>query len=80
MLPDDRDLTPHWQLLSVQYCSRHVFFGEAGQMTAIMPIDEPRPRGTVHGERADRRRVREAEPDSPVKIAQPQNFDIFRQL
>jgi hypothetical protein len=49
-------------------------------MTAIMPIDEPRPRGTVHGERADRRRVREAEPDSPVKIAQPQKFDICRQL
>jgi hypothetical protein len=30
-------------------------------MAAIMPIDEPRPRGTVLGERADRRRVREAE-------------------
>ena len=30
-------------------------------MTAIMSIDEPRPRGTVFGERADRRRVSEAE-------------------
>jgi hypothetical protein len=30
-------------------------------MTAIMSIDEPRPRGTYIGERADRRRVREAE-------------------
>jgi hypothetical protein len=39
-------------------------------MTAIMPIDEPRPCGTVLGERADRRRVREAEPDSLVKIVQ----------
>ena len=29
-------------------------------MTAIMPIDEPRPRGTVLGERADRRHVGEA--------------------
>jgi hypothetical protein len=29
-------------------------------MTAIMPIDEPRPRGTVLGERTDRR-VCEAE-------------------
>jgi hypothetical protein len=29
--------------------------------TAIMPIGEPRPRGSVLGERADRRRVREAE-------------------
>ena len=32
-----------------------------GQMTAIMPIHEPRPRGTCIGERADRRRVSEAE-------------------
>jgi hypothetical protein len=30
-------------------------------MTTIMPIDEPRPRGTVFGERSDRRRVCEAE-------------------
>jgi hypothetical protein len=30
-------------------------------MTAIMSLYEPRPRGTVLGERADRRRVREAE-------------------
>jgi hypothetical protein len=30
-------------------------------MTAIMSIDEPRPRGTVFGERADRRGVNEAE-------------------
>jgi hypothetical protein len=30
-------------------------------MAAIMSLDEPRPRGTVLGERADRRRVREAE-------------------
>jgi hypothetical protein len=30
-------------------------------MAAIMPIDEPRPRGTVLGERADRRRAPEAE-------------------
>jgi hypothetical protein len=30
-------------------------------MTTIMPLDEPRPRGTVLGERADRRRVCEAE-------------------
>ena len=30
-------------------------------MTAIISIDEPRPRGTVFGERADRRRVGEAE-------------------
>jgi hypothetical protein len=29
-------------------------------MTAIMSIDEPRPRGTVLGERADRRRFGEA--------------------
>ncbi len=29
--------------------------------TTIMSIDEPRPRGTVLGERADRRRVGEAE-------------------
>jgi hypothetical protein len=29
-------------------------------MTAIMPIDEPRPRVTVLGERADRRRFGEA--------------------
>jgi len=28
---------------------------------AIMSLDEPRPRGTVLGERADRRRVPEAE-------------------
>jgi hypothetical protein len=48
-------------------------------MTAIMPIDESRPRGTVLAERADGRRVREAEPDSLVKIAQPQKFDICRQ-
>ena len=32
-----------------------------GQMTAIMSIDEPRPRGTLLGERAGRRRVREAD-------------------
>jgi len=32
-----------------------------GQMTAIMSPEEPRPRGTVVGERADRRRVSEAE-------------------
>ena len=30
-------------------------------MTAIMSIEEPRPRGTALGERADRRRVSEAE-------------------
>jgi len=30
-------------------------------MAAIMPIGEPRPRGTVLGERADKRRVREVE-------------------
>jgi hypothetical protein len=30
-------------------------------MTAVMPIDEPRPRGTLLGERADRRRVHEVE-------------------
>jgi len=35
--------------------------GEGGQMTAIMPIHEPRLRGTCIGERADRRRVSEAE-------------------
>jgi hypothetical protein len=29
--------------------------------TAIMSLDEPRPRGTVLGERIDRRRVREVE-------------------
>jgi hypothetical protein len=48
-------------------------------MTAIIPIDEPRPRGTLLAERADRRRVREAEPDSQVKIARPRKFDICRQ-
>ncbi len=30
-------------------------------MTTVMPIDEPRPRGTVLGERTDRQRVHEAE-------------------
>ena len=30
-------------------------------MTTIMPLNEPRPRGTVLGERADRRRVPEAD-------------------
>jgi len=30
-------------------------------MAAIMSLEEPRPRGTVLGERADRRRVFEAE-------------------
>ena len=30
-------------------------------MAAVMSLDEPRPRGTVLGERADRRRVHEAE-------------------
>ena len=30
-------------------------------MATIMSLDEPRPRGTVLGERADRRRVREVE-------------------
>ena len=30
-------------------------------MATIMPIDEPRPRGTVLGERADRRRVCETD-------------------
>ena len=30
-------------------------------MAPIMPIDEPKPRGSVLGERADRRRVPEAE-------------------
>ena len=30
-------------------------------MPAIMSLDEPRPRGTVLGERVDRRRVSEAE-------------------
>jgi hypothetical protein len=30
-------------------------------MPAIMSLEEPRPRGTVVGERADRRRVSEAE-------------------
>ena len=30
-------------------------------MTAIMSIDEPVPRGTMLGERVDRRRVREAD-------------------
>jgi hypothetical protein len=30
-------------------------------MTTVMPIDEPRPRGTVLGERTDGRRVPEAE-------------------
>ena len=29
--------------------------------TAIMSLEEPRPRGTLVGERADRRRVSEAE-------------------
>jgi hypothetical protein len=37
------------------------FFCEVVKMTAIMSLYEPRPRGTVLGERADRRRVREAE-------------------
>jgi hypothetical protein len=31
------------------------------KMPAIMSLEEPRPRGTVVGERADRRRVSEAE-------------------
>jgi hypothetical protein len=31
------------------------------KMAAIMSLDEPRPRGTLLGERADRRRVREVE-------------------
>jgi hypothetical protein len=33
----------------------------AGEMPAIMSLEERRPRGTVLGERADRRRVSEAE-------------------
>jgi hypothetical protein len=37
------------------------FLKGAGQMTAIISLEEPRPRGTVLGERADRRRVSEAE-------------------
>jgi hypothetical protein len=36
-------------------------FERSGQMTAIMSIDEPIPRGTMLGERTDRRRVREAD-------------------
>jgi hypothetical protein len=35
--------------------------GEGGQMTAIMSLDEPVPRGTMLGERVGRRRVREAD-------------------
>ena len=37
------------------------FLERGGQMTAIMSIDEPRPRGTLLGERAGRRRVREVD-------------------
>jgi hypothetical protein len=36
------------------------FFERAGEMTTIMSLEEPRPRGTVLGERADRLRVGEA--------------------
>jgi hypothetical protein len=37
------------------------FFCEVLKMAAIMSVCEPRPRGTVLGERADGRRVGEAE-------------------
>jgi hypothetical protein len=37
------------------------FSFEGVNMAAIMSLYEPRPRGTVLGERVDRRRVREAE-------------------
>jgi hypothetical protein len=37
------------------------FLRGAGEMATIIPIDAPRPRGTVLGERTDRRCVSEAE-------------------
>jgi hypothetical protein len=39
-------------------------------MTTVMPIDEPRPRGTVLGERTDGRRVPEAEHFFPMQGVQ----------
>jgi hypothetical protein len=56
MLPDNRDLTPIGQCCLCNTALDGLFL-RGGQMTAIMPIDEPRSRGTVFGERADRRRV-----------------------
>jgi hypothetical protein len=38
-------------------------------MTTVMPIDEPRPRGTVLCERTDRQRVHEAEHFSDARRA-----------
>ena len=58
---DSRDLTLPWPVLSVQYCSCRTFLRGADEVATIVSLEEPRPRGTVLGERADRRRVFEAE-------------------
>ena len=58
---DSRDLTPLGRCCLCNIAHVERFLRGAGEMATIMPFEEPRPRGTVLGERADGRRVREAE-------------------
>ena len=61
LLLDSRDLTPLGRFCLYNIARVGLFLRGAGEMAAIMSLEEPRPRGTVLGERADRLRVSEAE-------------------
>ena len=57
LLLDSRDLTPLGRFCLYNIARVGLFLRGAGEMAVIMSLEEPRPRGTVVGERADRRRV-----------------------
>jgi hypothetical protein len=58
LLLDSRDLTlPLGRCCLCNIAHVGLFLRGAGEMAAIMSLEEPRPRGTVVGVRADRRRV-----------------------
>lgn len=60
LLPDSWDLTPLGRRCLCNNAHVERFSRGAGEMTTIMPFEEPRTRGTVLGQRADRLRVGEA--------------------
>jgi hypothetical protein len=60
LLLDSRDLMPLDRCCLYNIAHVGLFLRGAGEMAAIMSLEEPRPRGTVLGERTDGRRIRVA--------------------
>jgi len=61
MTPEKRPQDPHMEGTGLRFETMEHGGEYPDTMPPILSLEEPRPRGTVLGERADRRHVREAE-------------------